>query len=406
MDSDIPSSFSLSIDKELGSGSFGSVFECNSNRDSIAVKVTKLSGDGIKDILEASIMSTYKHPGLVNAIFTYSDASYLYIGMEMAECDLAHYISTKGTPSLSTGTKWCMYIASALRCLHNENIVHADIKPNNILVMRNGNIKLTDFTLSVKAKSKNTIFNYPCCTTLYRSPEAMMGRGWSFPVDIWSLGCTFYEMFTATNLITYQSKRIPPSEIETKEGKQSMRMKTLSCVLHWMQSRGESESGKVRIIDDEFDPVSLSPKYHSMNVSFKDLIMKMTKYSPDDRLTIEEIMRHQFFSSISDSDMVLLSSYDILSTERKKLSDPEISNINKILQSYTSSDLIISLTKDILSRCTNMIGYNSKPIIQGAYWIASKIIDGYPTYHPEISLIQVNEMEKKICHYLRFSLHK
>src|SRR5438046_565478 len=101
----------ITIKENLGKGSFGEVYRCVGPDNSImAMKCTKLDPNGIQDLLEASIMSTYRHPNLCSALMAYSDFNYLYIFMEEAFSDLSRviYSDENDDPFDSyTVTMWC-----------------------------------------------------------------------------------------------------------------------------------------------------------------------------------------------------------------------------------------------------------------------------------------------------------
>mmetsp|Transcript_13441 Transcript_13441/g.20315 ORF Transcript_13441/g.20315 Transcript_13441/m.20315 type:complete len:422 (+) Transcript_13441:1094-2359(+) len=94
-------------------------------------------------------------------------------------------------------------ILRGLSFLHHKNIVHMDIKPENILVTTTGNIKFCDFGLVLYSKSK--FFNTSQGTQIYFSPERINGKKFSFNADIWSLGITLFEL--ATQELPFDFKR-------------------------------------------------------------------------------------------------------------------------------------------------------------------------------------------------------
>lgn len=397
----------INVREELGKGSFGKVYRCvDPSGNIMAVKSTELDAYGIQDLLEVSIMSTYKHPNLCSALYSYVDYNYLYIFMEPAFSDLSKVIhSGDTTEAFNTNDvmTWCWQITLGLAFLHSANIIHADIKSNNILLMNDGNVKLTDFTLSTRAISKSDQFKHPCCTITHRPPESMLGNLWGFSMDIWSLACTFYEVAARDLLVPNQTVRIPGFNNKSEEHRKQLKEKTLSSVIQWTQSKGESNAQLYTISDPDFVPVTVNDKYQKMDPLFRDLIIRMTRFAPGDRLQMKDILRHLYFQPMSS---IPVPPGHIISSYCHPISEGDIRIIEKVISEHGPTPEIASKTKEILSRCTQMPNWNSYNTILGAFWIATKIITGT---HPHTTNIQIHHMkdaEKRICLHLHFSLHR
>ena len=96
----------------------------------------------------------------------------------------------------------CFYAAQlveAIRCLHQNGVIYRDLKPENVLLDSNGNLKITDFGLSkvgLDSNDKNARTYSFCGTPEYLAPEIIMGIGHDKSVDWWSLGALLYEMLS------------------------------------------------------------------------------------------------------------------------------------------------------------------------------------------------------------------
>jgi len=101
-----------------------------------------------------------------------------------------------------TEERACFYgaeILLALECLHLNNIIYRDLKPENVLVDQEGHIKLTDFGLSKIRKNEQEVAYTFCGTPEYLAPEVIVGQGHSKYVDYWSLGLIIFEMISGIN---------------------------------------------------------------------------------------------------------------------------------------------------------------------------------------------------------------
>src|SRR5207237_1380682 len=121
------------------------------------------SETGIPNILETSIMASMIHPYLNHSLSIETRENKLYIIQELAITDLANYtrIDRKNyRPSIDELRNWCYYLAQALSTLHVQEIIHADIKASNILLYKNKVVRLSDYTLSTKKRTKDEKFKH------------------------------------------------------------------------------------------------------------------------------------------------------------------------------------------------------------------------------------------------------
>jgi len=88
-------------------------------------------------------------------------------------------------------------ILKGIQAMHSKMIIHRDLKPENILLNKNFDIKIADFGMSRKIQvfSRNR-YTLNVVSQYYRAPEALLKNQYSFPLDIWAIGCIFYEICT------------------------------------------------------------------------------------------------------------------------------------------------------------------------------------------------------------------
>ena len=172
---------------------------------------------------EAQSAAGLQHPNIVNIYDVAEDRGLYYIVMELVEgITLKEYIQKKGklTPKEVIGIT--LQVCAGLECAHSNNIIHRDVKPQNIIISKEGKVKVTDFGIA-KATSSNTISTNVMGSVHYTSPEQARGGFSDVKSDIYSLGITMYEMITGTlpfdgdstvsiALKHLQEDIIPPSE--------------------------------------------------------------------------------------------------------------------------------------------------------------------------------------------------
>ncbi|KAF0313265.1 Cyclin-dependent kinase 6 [Amphibalanus amphitrite] len=125
----------------------------------------------------------------------------LVLVFEHIDQDLSAYLEKCPQPGLSPGLiKSMLYqILAGVDFLHSNRIVHRDLKPQNILVTNGGDVKITDFGLARIYDYQMTLTNV-VVTLWYRAPEVLLQSSYATPVDIWSVGCIYAELWRRTAL--------------------------------------------------------------------------------------------------------------------------------------------------------------------------------------------------------------
>lgn len=190
------------IDK-VGSGGMADVYKAMDHRLNrfVAVKVLKqeYSSDTkfvTKFRAEAQSVAGLSHPNVVGVYDVGEENELYYIVMELVEgITLKKYIEKKGKLDIKEALGITIQIAQGLEAAHSSHIIHRDIKPQNIIISREGRVKVTDFGIA-KAASSNTITSNAMGSVHYISPEQARGGFIDEKSDIYSLGITMYEMIS------------------------------------------------------------------------------------------------------------------------------------------------------------------------------------------------------------------
>ena len=236
------------IIKELGCGSFGRVFLARHKKTKVQYAIKAIDKKNKTNIeekpyfrRELEVMYKIHHPNVVKLFGHFEDNHYCYF-IQLATKVVASIIKD---------------VISATYFLHNMNppIIHRDIKPENVLLNDGIVAKLTDFGWSnyiEEEKERKTV----CGTPIYLAPEIIKEKGHDEKVDIWCIGVLLFELMTGS--IPFQGKDI-----------ESLKNNILHLKINW-------------------------PK--EMNKDAKDLITKILKLDPSERISLEEMLEHPFFT--------------------------------------------------------------------------------------------------------------
>ena len=251
--------------KELGTGSFGRVFLVYHKKTKVkyAIKaINKKDESNIEEkpyfCREIEIMYRIHHPNIVKLYGHFEDSDYCYFIMEYIPNGNAYSLIPKNGKKKQTNQIIASIIKdviSAVYFLHNMNppIIHRDIKPENVLMNENNVAILTDFGWSnylTNNEQRKTV----CGTPIYLAPEMINKKGHDGHIDIWCIGVLLFELITGR--VPFQGNDID----------------TLKYNIRNMNIAWPSD----------------------INNEAKDLISKILKYNPEERLTIEEILNHIF----------------------------------------------------------------------------------------------------------------
>ncbi|CAD5221516.1 unnamed protein product [Bursaphelenchus xylophilus] len=179
----------------LGRGNFSRVFLLNSGQNKQAVKeIDKERMSGRLDYVynEVNILAECDHENICKLFKAFESPGYFFLVFEYAPFgDLFEFIKQTGIPGEANCACLTYQICSALEYIHNKQIVHRDVKPENILIMSESWVKLTDFGLACTVLGP---LYRVCGTPTYVAPEVISEQGYGREVDIWSLGVVLHIM--------------------------------------------------------------------------------------------------------------------------------------------------------------------------------------------------------------------
>ncbi|VUC20844.1 unnamed protein product [Clonostachys rosea] len=183
----------------VGRGAFGKVriVERRDTNLSFALKYIRkdevVRSESVRNIIrERRMLEHVNHPFICNLRYSFQDIEYMYLVVDlMTGGDLRFHISRK-TFTEDAVRFWIAELGCALRYIHGQNIIHRDVKPDNVLLDADGHVHLTDFNVASDI-IPGKVLTSKSGTLAYLAPEVYAGKGYDVRADWWSLGVLFYE---------------------------------------------------------------------------------------------------------------------------------------------------------------------------------------------------------------------
>ncbi|KAK0181287.1 hypothetical protein PV327_003580 [Microctonus hyperodae] len=308
-------SYRYEVLEVIGKGSFGQVIRALDHKTGqhIAIKIIRnkkrfhhqaLIEVRILDHLKKKDLEADSQHNVIHMLEYFYFRNHLCISFELMSLNLYELIKKNNYQgfSLSLIRRFANSLINCLRLLHRENIIHCDLKPENVLLKQRGSssIKVIDFGSS--CYSHQRVYTY-IQSRFYRSPEVILGLPYGTPIDMWSLGCILAELHTGYPVF--------PGENEIEQ--LACIMEVLgpppeSLILHasrrrlFYDSKGNprcivNSKGRKRRPGHKNVPIVL----RSNDPLFIDFVSRCLEWDPKDRMTPDEAMRHKWLNSSSSS---------------------------------------------------------------------------------------------------------
>lgn len=281
---------------KIGSGGMSVVYKAKCHKLNRLVAIKVLNDEFCSDAgfvkkfkMEAQAAAGLSHPNIVNVYDVVDEGDLHYIVMELIEgITLKSYIAKKGTLGSKEAIGIAIQVAQGIAAAHEQNIVHRDIKPQNMIISKDGKVKVADFGIA-KAVSNQTINAGAIGSVHYMAPEQARGGFCDSRGDIYSLGITMYEMVTGrppfegdntvSVALSHLQETITPPHVYNPEVTPSLERIILKCT---QKRPGDRYAGANDLIndlrrallypDENFVKAAADPLAETMVIEPSDLI--------------------------------------------------------------------------------------------------------------------------------------
>eukprot|EP00090_Calanus_glacialis_P001785 TRINITY_DN11317_c0_g1_i1.p1 TRINITY_DN11317_c0_g1~~TRINITY_DN11317_c0_g1_i1.p1 ORF type:complete len:316 (-),score=110.44 TRINITY_DN11317_c0_g1_i1:136-1083(-) len=289
--------------EKIGEGTYGVVFKGKNKKtgEIVAMKKIRLESEdeGVPStaIREISLLKELQHPNIVCLMDVLMQEAKLYLIFEFLTMDLKKYMDTNipkdGQMDAKLTKSYTYQLLQGMLFCHQRRVLHRDMKPQNLLIDKNGCIKIADFGLARAFGIPVRVYTHEVVTLWYRAPEVLLGSPkYSCPIDIWSIGTIFAEMVNRRPLFQGDS------EIDQ-----------LFRIFRVLTTPTEETWPGVTSLPD-FKPSFPNWNTNNLSTTMKDccpmaldLLQQCLVYDPSKRISAKAALRHQYFNDLDKNTL-------------------------------------------------------------------------------------------------------
>ncbi len=311
------------IIEQIGTGGMADVYKakCHKLNRYVAIKVMKSEFSQDKTFVskfwaEAQSAAGLVNPNVVNVYDVGVENGIYYIVMELVEgITLKKYIEKRGRLPYKEAVSIAIQVANGMDAAHKHNIVHRDIKPQNIIISKEGKVKVTDFGIAKVASSATINTSASMGSVHYISPEQARGGYSDERSDIYSLGITLFEMLTGTvpfdgdSAVSVAVQHIQDSIPLPSQLVEGVPVSVDKIVLKCTQKKTDRryQSAAELIVDLKKSLVMPDEDFVRMGSAYDSVLKKdEEEYNPDDDELLTEYAGHDLDDDNEDTDDELL----------------------------------------------------------------------------------------------------
>ncbi|KAJ1933563.1 cyclin-dependent kinase 5 [Kickxella alabastrina] len=314
--------------EKLGEGTYGIVYKAQNRETHEVVALKRIRLDNEEEgvpctaIREISLLKELKHPNIVGLFDVLHTEKKLTLVFEFMDSDLKKFIDGYGGDLDPLTVKHLMYqLLCGIAYCHRNRVLHRDLKPQNLLINKRGDLKLGDFGLARAFGIPVRSYSHEVVTLWYRAPDVLMGsRQYDTSIDIWSIGCIFAEMSTGLPFLAGTSiemqilqifrilgtpidplapKAQPPPSLDSPHIAGNHRLFEVDKAAYAQQlwpSCSQLPEWKTNF--PAFRPIPLEPLLPKLSASGIDLLKRLLTYEPQKRISAEEALLHPYFEEL------------------------------------------------------------------------------------------------------------
>ncbi|CAI9598284.1 unnamed protein product, partial [Staurois parvus] len=257
-----------------------------------------------RTLRELKILKHFKHDNVIaikdilKPAVPYSEFKSVYVVLDLMESDLHQIIHSSQPLTLEHARYFLYQLLRGLKYIHSANVLHRDLKPSNLLINENCELKVGDFGMARGLCTKPDEYKYfmteYVATRWYRAPELMLSlHEYTQAIDMWSVGCIFAEMLGRKQLFPGKNYIHQLQLIMTVLGTPSS---------HVIRAIGaERVRAYIQSLPSR-QPVPWANLYPQGDRKALDLLSKMLRFDPRERISVCEALRHPFLSKYHDPD--------------------------------------------------------------------------------------------------------
>lgn len=282
--------------EKIGEGTYGLVYKARDKQTGglVALKKIRLETDDegtpSTAVREICILKQLHHPNVVQLHDVLHSETSLTLVFEYLDQDLKNYLDACGDNGIDEYTikSFLHQLLQGIAHCHQQRIMHRDLKPQNLLINMEGDLKLADFGLARGLGVPVRKFTHEVVTLWYRPPDILMGNTkYSTTVDIWGVGCIFAEMCTGRPLFC--------GATESDQLVKIFKLVGTPARHEWPEMRDLS---RYKPNMPKYPPQSLATACSRLSEAGIDLLTKMLKPNPAQRIDVETAMKHPYFNDL------------------------------------------------------------------------------------------------------------